>query len=646
MLAFMRRLLATSVLALLALCALASAALAATPRPTVTSFSPAQVPIGGTLILKGKNFAKGASKNRVFFVRATDGKTVRARPKSASKTRITLKVPTTLDKFLTVDANGAKKATRFQVYIFTKVFGPKTKRSRSPIVLPAGAAPVPGGGGGTTTPGATAADCDADGTPNTTDNDDDNDLIGDDVEKKIGTDPCKPDTDGDGIEDGFEYYSAIDLNSGALPYPGARPFPNPLDASDATVDFDRDGLNDSEEYQAWVKFGGHALPLNYSAGKSFTDGVTNDGNRDADGDGLSNVTELAKADSDNFNPSRKAATVAGLIQLDWLTADTDGDTIADGADDNDHDGLSNLEEITSGDDGTTTDPEDPASGSTDCDADGTPNSADGDDDNDGMSDTLEKSVNLSQCNKDTDGDGIEDGFEYYSALDLNGNALPYPGSRPYPNALDGSDAGTDFDGDGLKGSEEFAAWNLYGGRVLPAAAGQSFPYSDGNQTSTAPANVGAMDLDGNARITDDEKDADSDGLPNWVELAKTESAYSTSSGCAFVSSTGPAPTHYSNTFTSCDGGVTILPNGNTFGNAIVTGSTVNGTKPPAWLVTQLMNFLVSDTDGDGINDGQDDNDFDGISNLQEITAGTDGFYTEPQDPCDPDVNARACPLHA
>jgi hypothetical protein len=439
MLAFMRRLLATSVLALLALCALASAALAATPRPTVTSFSPAQVPIGGTLILKGKNFAKGASKNRVFFVRATDGKTVRARPKSASKTRITLKVPTTLDKFLTVDANGAKKATRFQVYIFTKVFGPKTKRSRSPIVLPAGAAPVPGGGGGTTTPGATAADCDADGTPNTTDNDDDNDLIGDDVEKKIGTDPCKP---------------------------------------------------------------------------------------------------------------------------------------------------------------------------------------------------------------DTDGDGIEDGFEYYSALDLNGNALPYPGSRPYPNALDGSDAGTDFDGDGLKGSEEFAAWNLYGGRVLPAAAGQSFPYSDGNQTSTAPANVGAMDLDGNARITDDEKDADSDGLPNWVELAKTESAYSTSSGCAFVSSTGPAPTHYSNTFTSCDAGVTILPNGNTFGNAIVTGSTVNGTKPPAWLVTQLMNFLVSDTDGDGINDGQDDNDFDGISNLQEITAGTDGFYTEPQDPCDPDVNARACPLHA
>ena len=642
----MRRLLSISALALIALCAIASSALAATPRPTVTSFSPAQVPIGGTLILKGKNFAKGASKNRVFFVRASDGKTVRVRPKSATSTRIQLVVPTTLDQFLAKDASGNKKATRFQVYIFTKVFGPKTKRSRSPIILPAGSAPVPGGGGGPTTPGATAADCDADGTPNTIDNDDDNDLLGDETETKIGTDPCKADTDGDSIEDGFEYFSALDLNSAALPYPGSRPFPNPLNGADAAVDFDRDGLSDGEEYQAWVKFGGHALPLNYSAGKTFTDGVTNDGNRDADGDGLSNVTELAKAPTANFNPARKADTVPGLIQLDFLSADTDGDTIGDGADDNDHDGLSNIEEITAGDDGTTTDPEDPASGSTDCDADGTPNSADGDDDNDGMSDGLEQSVKLSQCNKDTDGDGVEDGFEYYSALDLNGNALPYPGSRPYPNALDGGDAGKDFDGDGMSNKEEFAAWNLFGGRTLPAAAGQSFPYSDGNQTSTSPANVGAMDLDGNGRITDDEKDADSDGLPNWVELAKHETTYSTSSGCAFVLSTGPAPAHYGNVFTSCDGGVTILPNGNTFGNDMVGGTTVNGTKPPAWLSTQLLNYLVSDTDGDTINDGQDDNDFDGLSNLEEVTAGTDGFFTEPQDPCDPDVNARACPLHA
>ncbi len=45
------------------------------------------------------------------------------------------------------------------------------------------------------------------------------------------------------------------------------------------------------------------------------------------------------------------------------------------------------------------------------------------------------------CKLDTDGDGVSDGFEYESALDLNSRALPYAGKKPYPNPLDGSDAG-------------------------------------------------------------------------------------------------------------------------------------------------------------------------------------------------------------
>jgi hypothetical protein len=178
--------------------------------------------------------------------------------------------------------------------------------------------------------------------------------------------------------------------------------------------------------------------------------------------------------------------------------------------------------------------------------------------------------------------------------------------------------------------------------VLPTGDGQSFPYSDGNQTSPAANGPGALDLDGNGRITDDEKDADSDGLANWVELAKTEGGYPLNSLCAFVDSTGPALVHYGNAFTDC--GLGPMPNANTFGN-VVTPSTVNGTKPPAYLVKQLMDYVNPDTDGDGIPDGADDNDFDGLSNAEEITAGSDGFYTEPQDPCDPDVNARTCPLH-
>ena len=49
-------------------------------------------------------------------------------------------------------------------------------------------------------------------------------------------DPCLADTDGDSVEDGYEYQSALDLNhyprTAPLPYPGKRPYPNPLDPSD------------------------------------------------------------------------------------------------------------------------------------------------------------------------------------------------------------------------------------------------------------------------------------------------------------------------------------------------------------------------------------------------------------------------------
>jgi hypothetical protein len=433
----MRRLFLTPALALVALAPIVSSASASTHIPVITSVSPSTVAVGQPLVLNGKNFKKGVKNNRVFFVRASDGKTVRARPLHASSTRrMTVLVPAAITNFLNV-VNAVAQPTRFQIYVLSGVFSKKTTKSHSPIIVPAGTT-TPGGtptGPGTTAP--PPADCDADGTPDAQDTDDDNDGLPDTLEAKIGTDPCKADTDGDGVSDAYEYYSALDLNSNALPYAGKRPYPNPLDGTDAVKDFDGDGMTMAQEYSAWV----------------------------------------------------------------------------------------------------------------------------------------------------------------------------------------------------------------YSGKILPAGPGQSFPYSDGNQMSPAGPGPGAMDLDGNGRITDNEKDADSDGLPNWVEMATQETHYSTSSGCAFVSSTGPAPSHYRNAFTSCHGGP-IVPNANTFGNTMSAGSTVNDTTVPAWLSTQLLDYLNPDTDGDGIPDALDDNDFDGLSNIEEITAGADGFYTEPQDPCDPNVNAPTCPLHA
>src|SRR4051812_27241253 len=123
----MRRLLVSALLALLALCALASTAFGAVHRPTITSVSPGQVPIGGKLVLKGKYFASGVRNNRVFFSRATDGKSVRVRPTKATKTRMEVAVPARLTALLADDGQGGKKATRFRLMIFTKVLGPKTK---------------------------------------------------------------------------------------------------------------------------------------------------------------------------------------------------------------------------------------------------------------------------------------------------------------------------------------------------------------------------------------------------------------------------------------------------------------------------------------------------------------------------------------
>jgi hypothetical protein len=102
-------------------------------------------------------------------------------------------------------------------------------------------------------------DCDGDGQRNATDSDDDNDLLTDAVESQYGLDPCKADTDGDGVPDGYEVRSAQDLNDDDyqaavntwVPYPGKRPYPNPLDPADANTDFDGDSLTLTEEFDLW-----------------------------------------------------------------------------------------------------------------------------------------------------------------------------------------------------------------------------------------------------------------------------------------------------------------------------------------------------------------------------------------------------------
>lgn len=143
----------------------------------------------------------------------------------------------------------------------------------------------------------------------------------------------------------------------------------------------------------------------------------------------------------------------------------------------------------------------------DCDGDGTKNGVDTDDDNDMLSDAQEKSLKLDGCHVDSDRDGVEDGYEHQSARDLNDDEhqdantyLPYPEKRPYPNALDKTDADTDHDGDDLTLLEEYKLWKYTiaqgSARTLSAltySAGEKFSVSvrggDGRRVPTLAANA-------------------------------------------------------------------------------------------------------------------------------------------------------------
>ena len=286
--------------------------------------------------------------------------------------------------------------------------------------------------------------------------------------------------------------------------------------------------------------------------------------------------------------------------------------------------------------------------------DGGPN---GDHDGDLLFNSQELSLGTDPCLADTDGDGVEDGYEFQSALDLNHYPrtppLPYPGKRPYPNALDPTDGlfnGTDYDGDGLDLRDEFLLWLNYSADGVHRAGHpvtlSELLYSDGLQKSidsppmpapSDPLDNWALDWDNNNELTDDERDADADGLGNWDELRgkMTEDWWPKRHDGKIE----PKESKYPE--------IDFLDNEDT---------------APAFNA-----HVDPDMDGDGILDGDDDNDHDGLSNAFEVRRPdnwlTDAFvafdsdgdgtddsfasgtnpwaYTNPFNPCKP-FNTERC----
>jgi hypothetical protein len=434
-----------SLLALLAIPAFflaAIPALAKSPAPVVTSIHPLKLKLGEKLTIRGRGFIKGRHKDTIVFLGAGK-RVVWVKADKASTRTITVTLPKKLAVLL-ADKTGKQQPTRLRVRVIAHKSGRAfTKARRSPIVFPSatiqGSAPL-----AEACPGVSLANGDSDG-----------DFLSNGLEFALGTNPCKADSDGDGVSDGYEYQAALDLNrngnSSAIPwpYPGKRPYPNPLDGTDANTDFDGDSLTLAEEYtasfawllgidpthtqlQTFVPYAPNPNPNNNVMVVSYSDGdqTTNatpqgnpigaptgpaapcepgqnetstqsgldvngngtigdpgdilsfqsysfgsfvdsahtplgwmnevqkgvadcflgDDEKDIDGDGLSNYTEthgplMSQSWWATFVPK------AGKFPIDyagtsWLNRDTDGDGITDGADDQDHDGYTNIEEST------------------------------------------------------------------------------------------------------------------------------------------------------------------------------------------------------------------------------------------------------------------------------------------------------------
>ena len=353
------------------------------------------------------------------------------------------------------------------------------------------------------------------------DEDNDNDGLMDSVEKTLGTDPWKADTDGDGLKDGEEA--------------------NTLKTDPLKPDSDGDGLSDGDEVL-----------------KSKTDPLK----ADTDGDGVNDKTEVGAdltkpVDSDGDGTADAFDTDDdndGVLTKDEAP-DANGDLNPADALDSDKDGIPNYLDKDDDGDGVLTKFEDPA-GKRDTDKDGILDYLDEDDDNDGLLTEYEQADPNGDGNpadtRDTDKDGLPDYLDndddgdgvltLYEMADKDGNGNPTDatdtdGDGKF-NWLD-----VDDDGDGLLTKYE-----------KPDPNGDGNPADAQDSDKDAKPDYLDNDDDNDGKLTIDEKadknkdgnpvdayDMDADGIPSYLDPAEVptvvlhvrgflQGAYSTADG--------------------------------------------------------------------------------------------------------------------
>jgi hypothetical protein len=281
-----------------------------------------------------------------------------------------------------------------------------------------------------------------------------------------GTARYNRDTDADGLADGFELYSVVDLRTS--PYAADTDGDGlndklelELGTNPAQRDTDSDALSDYEEYRGWpLTFPYHGIPV---TGWAYPDPLR----IDSDGDGLTDYEEYRRGlnprssdtNGDGIADCHEGPAVASL-QAEEDPEDTDGDGLADSMEEAGWDititTASGMQTIQVNSDPWLKDTDfDGLSDSEEQDLHSNPR--DGDTDGDGLGDSAEEGLSSNIAHYDSDGDGLSDSTEVTI------------GSDPLKVDTDGDGVGDlqelelgcnptrpDSDADGLTDSEEIA----------------------------------------------------------------------------------------------------------------------------------------------------------------------------------------------
>ena len=498
--------------------------------------------------------------------------------------------------------------------------------------------------------------------------DQDNDGLTNAEEMIAGTDPTNPDSDGDGYNDGEEVNGVDDpaTTPVAMGTSDANDPCDPDPSGNPTADCDGDGNpNGTDPVDDMATAAddtgtatlGSIVTIDILSNDDFLD------NLDPNNAGITTITQAGgtaagtvsfDTDTGELNYTPDASETGMMVTVVYEVCNTIPNpdvcstatvTISVSSCpspvDTDGDGLTDCEETTGIDDlSTPTDPMGMTSDANDpCDPDSTTGPCD--QDNDGLTNAEEMIAGTDPTNPDSDGDGYNDGEEV--------NGVDDPATTPV--AMGTSDANDpcdpdvtagpcDQDNDGLTNAEEMIAGT---DPTNPDSDGDG--YNDGEEVNgvddpaTTPVAMGTSDANDpcDPDVTAGPCDQDNDGLTNAEEMiAGTDPTNPDSDGDGYNDgeevngvddpATTPVAMGTSDANDPCDPDVTVGPCDQDNDGLTNAEEMIAGTDP-----------TNPDSDGDGYNDGEEVNGVDDPATTP-VAMGT----SDANDPCDPDETAGAC----